>query len=75
MLNRKGEVIGILTGNFGSAQEIALCTPIGAALALVKDEMGPVGASLRGRPSLHKAVREKGAPAEGRPYRFLLRRH
>ncbi|HLF84602.1 MAG TPA: trypsin-like peptidase domain-containing protein [Blastocatellia bacterium] len=35
VLNRKGEVIGILTGNFGSAQEIALCTPIGAALELV----------------------------------------
>ena len=37
VLNRKGEVIGILTGNFGSAQEIALCTPISAALALVKE--------------------------------------
>ncbi len=54
VLNRRGEVIGILTGNLGSAQDIALCIPIGAALALVKDEMGhkgiPVGASLRGRP-------------------------
>jgi S1-C subfamily serine protease len=47
VLNRKGEVIGILTGNFGSAQEIALCTPISAALGLVTDEIGykrnPVG--------------------------------
>jgi S1-C subfamily serine protease len=39
-LNRKGEVIGILTANFGNAQDIALATPIGAALQLVKDEVG-----------------------------------
>ncbi len=39
VLNRKGEVIGILTGNFGNAQEIALCTPISAALALLTDEL------------------------------------
>ena len=32
VLNRKGEVIGILTGNLGSAPDIALCTPIRAAL-------------------------------------------
>jgi len=37
VLNRKGEVIGILTGNFGNAREIALCTPIGSALDLAKD--------------------------------------
>jgi serine protease Do len=40
VLNRKGQVIGILTANLGSAQDIALCTPISAALALVKNEMG-----------------------------------
>lgn len=34
-LNRKGEVIGILTGNVSSAQDIALCTPISAALGLI----------------------------------------
>jgi S1-C subfamily serine protease len=38
VLNRKGEVIGILTGNFGDQREIALCTPISFALELVKDE-------------------------------------
>jgi S1-C subfamily serine protease len=31
VLNRRGEVIGILTANVGSAQDIALCTPISAA--------------------------------------------
>ena len=44
VLNRKGEVIGILTANFASAQDIALCTPISAALALVKEEIGFLGA-------------------------------
>ena len=39
VFNRKGEVIGILTGKFGSAQEIALCTPISAALKLVNGEV------------------------------------
>lgn len=34
-LNRKGEVIGILTANVSSAQDIALCTPISAALELI----------------------------------------
>jgi S1-C subfamily serine protease len=34
-LNRKGEVIGILTANVTSAQDIALCTPISAALELI----------------------------------------
>jgi serine protease Do len=43
VFNRKGEVIGILTGKFGSAQEIAVCTPISAALKLVNDEMGSSG--------------------------------
>ena len=39
-LNRNGEVIGILTANIGDAQDIALATPIGAALDLIKDEVG-----------------------------------
>jgi serine protease Do len=38
VLNRRGEVIGILTGKVESAPDIALCLPISAALALVKDE-------------------------------------
>jgi S1-C subfamily serine protease len=40
VLNRKGDVIGILTANFSNAQDIALCTPISAALALAKDDLG-----------------------------------
>jgi S1-C subfamily serine protease len=44
VLNRKGEVIGILTANFATAQDIALCTPISAALALVREESGFLGA-------------------------------
>lgn len=47
VLNRKGQVIGILTANLGSAQDIALCTPISAALALVKNEMGNIDSSAR----------------------------
>jgi len=39
VLNRKGEVIGILTANVSGAPDIALCTPIGAALQLAKDEL------------------------------------
>ncbi|MEK6321721.1 MAG: trypsin-like peptidase domain-containing protein [Acidobacteriota bacterium] len=39
VLNLKGKVIGILTGNVRSMQDIALCTPISAALALVKTEL------------------------------------
>lgn len=39
VLNRKGEVIGILTGNITGAQELTLCTPIGAAMELAKDEI------------------------------------
>ena len=39
-LNRKGEVIGILTANIGDAQDIALATPISAALELIKGEIG-----------------------------------
>jgi serine protease Do len=37
VLNRKGEVIGILTANFTSAQDIALVTPINAALELIRN--------------------------------------
>jgi serine protease Do len=35
VLNRKGDVIGILTAKLGDAQDITLCTPIGAALTLI----------------------------------------
>jgi S1-C subfamily serine protease len=44
VFNRKGEAIGILTGRLASAEDIALCTPISAALSLLKDEMGSLGA-------------------------------
>ncbi|MFL6216375.1 MAG: trypsin-like peptidase domain-containing protein [Blastocatellia bacterium] len=37
VFNRKGEVIGILTANFTSAQDIALVTPINAALELIRN--------------------------------------
>ena len=40
VLNKKGEVIGILTANFSNAQDIALCTPISVAVALAKDDLG-----------------------------------
>lgn len=36
VLNRRGEVIGILTANVVGAQDITLCVPIGAALEMVK---------------------------------------
>ena len=39
LLNRKGQVIGVVTANLPSAQDIALCTPIGVAVALIKDEL------------------------------------
>ncbi len=38
VLNRRGRVIGILTSNIGSAEDIALATPIAAAMNLIKDE-------------------------------------
>ncbi len=70
VLNRKGEVIGILTGNFGSAQDIAVCTPISAALDLVKDEIGFLGAQAylpasfrKRRYSVSRATKEAGMPA------------
>lgn len=44
VLNRGGDVIGILTARVDSAPDIALCTPMSAALALVKDEIGSLGA-------------------------------
>jgi serine protease Do len=37
VLNRKGKVIGILTGSLTNAQDIALCTPISAAYNLVTE--------------------------------------
>jgi serine protease Do len=37
VFNRKGEVIGILTANVTSAQDIALVTPINAALELIRN--------------------------------------
>ncbi|HXG93228.1 MAG TPA: trypsin-like peptidase domain-containing protein [Blastocatellia bacterium] len=37
VLNRKGEVIAIITANVGNAQEITLATPIAAAMNLVRD--------------------------------------
>jgi len=42
VLNRKGEVIGILTAKVGGAGDIALSTPISSALALVNNELGYV---------------------------------
>lgn len=44
VLNRRGRVIGILTANIGTAQDITLCTPIGLALELVES-----GRSYRSR--------------------------
>lgn len=38
VLNRRGEVIGILTASVNNAWDIALSTPISAALSLVKDD-------------------------------------
>jgi serine protease Do len=35
-INRRGEVIGIVTSNVGAAPDITLCTPISAALELTK---------------------------------------
>lgn len=42
VLNRKGSVIGILTANIGSAQDIALATPISAAVGLARQELEPI---------------------------------
>lgn len=39
VLDRKGEVIGILTANVSGAQDIALATPISAAVALARSEL------------------------------------
>lgn len=54
VLNRRGEVIGILTGKVDGAPDIALCTPISEAVALVKDEIG----SLRAQASLPASFRK-----------------
>lgn len=40
VLNRKGEVIGILTANLRAAQDITLCTPISEALNLITAAKG-----------------------------------
>lgn len=42
VLNRKGEVIGILTAYIGSARDIALATPISAAVTLARSELGSI---------------------------------
>ena len=44
VLNRRGDVIGILTGKVESAPEIALCTPVSTVLALVRNEIGSLKA-------------------------------
>ena len=44
VLNRRGDVIGILTGKVESAPEIALCTPVSTVLALVRNEIGSLEA-------------------------------
>ena len=59
VLNRRGEVIGILTANVGSAPDIALCTPISAALALVKDELSYRIDSWKGVPPRAPLVAQK----------------
>ncbi|HLG14961.1 MAG TPA: trypsin-like peptidase domain-containing protein [Blastocatellia bacterium] len=40
VINRRGEVIGILTGNADRAQNIAFCTPVSAVIEMLKDETG-----------------------------------
>lgn len=75
VLNRRGEVIGILTGSVNSAQDIVLATPIGAALSLVKDELSYRRDSCKGVPPRAALAAQaplelkRGTPAEGRPYR------
>ena len=44
-LNRKGEVIGLVTGKADSAEEITFCTPISAALELINQ---PTNLSVEG---------------------------
>lgn len=57
VLNRKGEVIGILTASLGNAQDIALCTPINAALELLKNDSGSAPGSARMLPAQFFAER------------------
>jgi serine protease Do len=77
VLNRRGEVIGILTASVSSAQDIALSTPISAALLLLKDELSYRIGSRKGvPPRAPLAAQEllepkRGTPSEGRPYRFF----
>lgn len=63
VLNRRGEVIGILTGNFGNQREIALCTPISFALELLRDEPR----ALRGQTHVPAYLRDSPLPGE-RPW-------
>jgi len=75
VLSRKGEVIGILTANLGTAQDIALCIPIGTALNLVKDEMGRDTLGVPQQALLHREplLTRRGAHDET-PIVFLLER-
>ena len=41
VLNRKGEVIGVLTASVDSAQDIALATPVSEAVALASHDLEP----------------------------------
>jgi S1-C subfamily serine protease len=38
VLNRRGEVIGIVTGKVQGAQDLIICEPVGVAYEMVKDE-------------------------------------
>ncbi|HVG20988.1 MAG TPA: trypsin-like peptidase domain-containing protein [Blastocatellia bacterium] len=40
VLNRRGEVIGILTANLRAAQDITLCTPVSEAIRLITETKG-----------------------------------
>ena len=52
VLNRRGEVIGILTGNITSAPDMVLVTPINAALELIRNP-----ANLSARNALNERTR------------------
>lgn len=39
VFNRRGNVIAIVTANPADAQELTICTPIGAAIELLRDEL------------------------------------
>jgi len=50
VLNRKGEAIGILTGNVEYAQDITFCTPIAQVMRVVGGELGRAGMRGDGLP-------------------------